>query len=104
MRASLRDAPALLSGRTEVIIESFKYCLPLFVPVVDLDLLVVVCNKLLHVYTSCFRNTEHDFALSLDGLIRKLPLLKFECSTLLSLLFAHFILLLACTLERFEIR
>ena len=68
--SALGNTPALLIEGAEVVIQSLKDSLPLLVPVVNLDLLVVVCNQLLHIDTPSFGDPEHDFALSLDGLVR----------------------------------
>ena len=100
---SLRNAPTLFIKWTEVFVERLQDSLPLLIPIIDLDLLVIVCNQLLHIDSSGFCNSKHDFALSLDCLVGKLSRFKLQSCALLSLFGTHLVFLLACTLEGFEI-
>ena len=98
-----RDLARRLVVRAEIVVESLKNRCSLLVSVVELDLLVLVSKKLLHVDSALFCNSQHDLALCRNGIVRKFPCLKLQLPALISLLLSHLLLLSNCAFECVQI-
>ena len=88
----LRLSRRLIRIRAEEVIQSLQDRTSALVTVIDLDLLVLVADKLLDVHSARTRHPQHDAALGSELLIRELRLLDLKLSSLLRLLGPHAVL------------
>ena len=100
----LRFSCRLIRIGAEEVIQSLQNRSTALVTIIDLDLLVLVADKLLDVYPTRTSHPQHNTALVSELLIRDLRLLDLKLSSLLVLLGAHAVLCGDCRRELLQLR